>query len=45
MFNQYIGKGGVNILNPEKESIALLHKLRDTLLMELDETQEIMESL
>ena len=37
---KYIGKGGVNILKPEKESIALLHKLGDTLLKELDETQE-----
>ena len=40
VFNQYIGKGGVNILKPEKESIALLHKLGDTLLKDLDETQE-----
>lgn len=40
MFNQHIGKGGVNIPKPEREAAALLQKLGTSLSDELEKAQK-----
>lgn len=45
VFNQHIGKGGVNIPNPQQESAALLQKLGVTLSGELETAQQTCSEL